>query len=430
MGDHRLTNERLRNWLDGNQPARERMCLSLLKLQSKYSDVRPRRPRGGPDGSRDIEAVYNGTTVVWGAVGFRNGASDCPEDRRETKKKFRSDLAAALKKSAELEAFVFFTNVDLRPSDERQLIETAKKKGILHVNIYDRERLRTLLDAPEGFAVRLDCLDIELSKEDQLSFFDRFGSDLEKLVRGGFQEVDAKLNRIEFFHSSGRPAKSAYVIIWLERQATPAAVGHFRILCRVWRTDMLSFGSPNLFIAGRDAYSTFTNKEKRLMGFGFRSMIWIGESTGVNKLFTQQCSMPSLTTQQFRIEVPLPRQGPFTKIDDFDRTAIDLTVTTPLVRLMAWVGFGVDDYVIARAPTQNFAQHHNQQIRNWPEQLTEDERQIGWTKLRIKVNDPSLPPPASPAPDSPAGPWNIDFRYYTSPRALGAGEPDRQNISL
>ena len=68
----RQTDERLRTWLAGNQPAQERLCSALFPLLGAYSDVRPRRPQGGRDGSRDIEALKDGINVVWGAVGFRN----------------------------------------------------------------------------------------------------------------------------------------------------------------------------------------------------------------------------------------------------------------------------------------------------------------------------------------------------------------------
>jgi hypothetical protein len=97
----RLTEERLRSWLDARQTERERMCLGVLSLDRRYTDVQPRRPKGGPDGGRDIQATFRGE-VVWGAVGFRNQVSDSPEDRREARKKFTSDLDAALKEKPDL----------------------------------------------------------------------------------------------------------------------------------------------------------------------------------------------------------------------------------------------------------------------------------------------------------------------------------------
>jgi len=52
------TDERLKNYLDTNQLRREQLCLAVMAIDRRFSDVRPRHPRGGPDGGRDIEAVW------------------------------------------------------------------------------------------------------------------------------------------------------------------------------------------------------------------------------------------------------------------------------------------------------------------------------------------------------------------------------------
>lgn len=71
MCDIRRTEERLRSHLDSNQVMRERMCLALLPLLGPYTREQPRRPKGGPDGGRDLEAIFQGSIPVWGAVGFK-----------------------------------------------------------------------------------------------------------------------------------------------------------------------------------------------------------------------------------------------------------------------------------------------------------------------------------------------------------------------
>ena len=96
MNGPRLTEERLRYHLDVNQVMRERLCLAIMPLLGPYTQERPRRPKGGPDGGRDIEAVFQGSTVVWGAVGFRNGGGNDDAARREAQEKFDADLSRAL----------------------------------------------------------------------------------------------------------------------------------------------------------------------------------------------------------------------------------------------------------------------------------------------------------------------------------------------
>ncbi len=125
MSDPRLTEERLRYYLDSNQVMRERMCLALLPLLGPFTHVRPRRPKGGPDDARDLECLYENAIPTWGAVGFRNGGGNDAGARNAAMKKFEDDLEAALKENASLRSFVFFTNVDLTPRQKEELEEYA-----------------------------------------------------------------------------------------------------------------------------------------------------------------------------------------------------------------------------------------------------------------------------------------------------------------
>jgi len=131
--DTRLTEERLRYHLDSNQVMRERLCLALLPLLGPFTKEQPRRPKGGPDQGRDIEAIYKGQFVVWGAVGFRNGGGNDEQARREIEDKFKMDIERALEEAVSLAGFVFFTNVDLTPSRKERLIHHAQGKGVCRV---------------------------------------------------------------------------------------------------------------------------------------------------------------------------------------------------------------------------------------------------------------------------------------------------------
>lgn len=42
-----VTDEQLKGYLDTNQLHREQMCLSILALDKRFTNVRPRHPRGG-----------------------------------------------------------------------------------------------------------------------------------------------------------------------------------------------------------------------------------------------------------------------------------------------------------------------------------------------------------------------------------------------
>jgi hypothetical protein len=90
------TDQRLKNYLDTNQMHREQMCLAVMAIDKRFSNVRPRHPRGGPDGARDIEAVFNGVQRVFGAVGFVNQATDSETHKTSATTKFNDDLTAGV----------------------------------------------------------------------------------------------------------------------------------------------------------------------------------------------------------------------------------------------------------------------------------------------------------------------------------------------
>jgi hypothetical protein len=179
----RQTEERLRYHLDSNQVMRERLCLALMPLIGPYTRERPRRPKGGPDGGRDIEAVHEGSTIAWGAVGFRNGGGNDEQARRETSNKFDADLGRAIEENPTLQAFVFFTNVDLTPTIVEQLKEKGAAVGVSLVDVVDLERLRHALDSPEGLIARLQYLDIPMSATEQIALVNKFGNQLHAASR-------------------------------------------------------------------------------------------------------------------------------------------------------------------------------------------------------------------------------------------------------
>jgi hypothetical protein len=157
-----MTEERLRTWII-NHADRERLCISVLTLDRRFSGVKPRRPKGGPDGARDIQALFDNQSIVWGAVGFRANVTDSMGDKKWVKKKFTCDVDAAIEENPSLWGFVFFTNVDLTPKELTDLERYAREKRLSFVEVYWRERLRVVLDSPRGLLPRFQYLDIALT---------------------------------------------------------------------------------------------------------------------------------------------------------------------------------------------------------------------------------------------------------------------------
>lgn len=225
------TDERLKNYLDTNQLHREQMCRAILATDKRFSDVRPRHPRGGPDGGRDIQAIYREDQTAFGAVGFVNQANDSEEHKRTIRKKFSDDLENAISADSELKAFVFFTNINFTIGEKEELINKAKKAGILYCDILDRERIRISLDSPDGLSIRFQYLNISLSEAEQASFFARWGDDIQSVISSGFQKIEGTLNRVLFLQEANDPVSHLTVSIELDKKYTAEEIGHFRLFC-------------------------------------------------------------------------------------------------------------------------------------------------------------------------------------------------------
>lgn len=225
------TDERLKSYLDTNQLYREQMCLAVLATDKRFSDVRPRHPRGGPDGGRDIQAIYRDEQTAFGGVGFVNQGNDSNEQKKTIKKKFSDDLASAISADENITAFVFFTNINLTIGEKDSLIEKARNEGVIFCDILDRERIRIALDSPDGFSIRFQYLNITLSEEEQASFFSRWGDDIQSVISSGFQKVEGTLNRVLFLQESNDPIASLTISLELDKKYSADEIGHFRAFC-------------------------------------------------------------------------------------------------------------------------------------------------------------------------------------------------------
>jgi len=150
---------RLLNWTKG-QKASERLSAHILRVDG-FKSVDPSHPLGGKDGLKDIIAIKD--NIPWiGAAYFPRGQ----KRYQEIKVKFLNDLKGIKTNNASGLAFV--TNQELTLNERSEFKNLGKPSSI---EIYHLERISGLLDTPENYGIRLEFLDIELSKEEQISFF-------------------------------------------------------------------------------------------------------------------------------------------------------------------------------------------------------------------------------------------------------------------
>jgi len=177
--------------------------------------------------------LFDGSTVVWGAVGFRNGGGNDSAARADADAKFRSDLQSMLEENPQLQAFVFFTNVDLPPAQHTELTTHARGRGIRHVEIFDFERLRHVLDSPAGLIARLQYLGITMSPTEQAALVDRYGRELQRVVTTRLDRVQRTLAEMEDFMAFQRPVFRFDVTLEFREDVTSKELGTAALLLDV-----------------------------------------------------------------------------------------------------------------------------------------------------------------------------------------------------
>lgn len=155
----RETFHRLLEWEKG-QAASERLAALILE-QEGFRDIDPSHPLGGKDGGKDMLCEFNGFKWI-GAVYFPRGQ----QNFSEIKKKYRHDLEGAYRNGAK--GIAFITNQELSLMERKTLEETDKT---LDVRIYHLERIADILNTPKMYGIRLEYLEIEMTKEEQLAYF-------------------------------------------------------------------------------------------------------------------------------------------------------------------------------------------------------------------------------------------------------------------
>jgi hypothetical protein len=150
---------RLLDW-DRSSPPSERLTAHLLREEG-FNSIDPSHPLGGPDGLKDVICERDGKKWV--------GAAYFPRGQRafnEIQKKLNDDLEGV--KSNNVDGIVFVTNQELKLG-ERQKLKDNIDEGI-EIEIFHLERIASILDQPRCYGIRLEFLDIEMTKEEQVSF--------------------------------------------------------------------------------------------------------------------------------------------------------------------------------------------------------------------------------------------------------------------
>lgn len=176
---------RLLEW-DRSQAPAERLAALILRIE-EYLAIDPSHPLGGPDGLKDAVCDLDGRKWVV-SVFFPRGQKSF----LVIKTKFENDLKGVARNEAS--GIVFVTNQEMNLSEREELVSTAGEAGI---DIFHLERICSILNSPACYGMRLDFLDIEMTKEEQLAFVATRDAAIER-IQTSQNEI---LQRIEEFQT-------------------------------------------------------------------------------------------------------------------------------------------------------------------------------------------------------------------------------------
>lgn len=396
------TDERIKSYLDTNQLHREQMCRAILSIDQRYTDVRPRHPRGGPDGGRDLEAIYRENHTAYGAVGFVNQANDSSEQKRSIQEKFSSDLKSALSANNQLDAFVFFTNINLTIGEKESLISTARASNIVHCEIFDRERIRISLDAPDGFSIRFQYLNISLSEEEQASFFAKWGDDIQQVISSGFKNIENGINRLLFLEESRNPLHHFTISFELKEKYPAEEIGHFRAFCSMYLKEIkenifgIIFGSSDRSNRMRGDIKEDFTLEKSGIKYGISSGQWESHIDLENRLsddetnekYKQVGSSSSIGKDDVEFigisyqKDCFIRYMPTISLKDLDEAMFLPILNKSLAEKVKAIHIYSDGYKIQELGSGDFSIDSGEFEPHIPAQFTDEELIDPWVKIR------------------------------------------------
>lgn len=168
-------------------PAKEYLAADILRLEN-FIYIDPIHPQGGRDGKKDI-ICYRDQVKFVAACWIPNDSNK--EDYKSLFDKFDSDLKGVSLNSAQ--GYVFITNCSVTVGERNDLIKHALSNGCQVCEVYHLERLRQILDTPVGYGTRLRVLGIEMTKEDQLSFYEAVKNEHLRLIMQSLQKFEANV---------------------------------------------------------------------------------------------------------------------------------------------------------------------------------------------------------------------------------------------
>ena len=231
----RETWTRLREW-DTGSASSERMTARILAMEG-FVSIDPSHPLGGRDGGKDILCARDDKRYL-AACYFPRGE----QSESVVREKFESDVAKA--KNQKVDGMIFVTNQEITLA----VREAFRDRAIpLALELYHLERLAGCLDVPQAYGLRLEFLDIEMTKEEQISSFAMLTESLSALQQSlasltARQVSQGAIQTVSVQTLTPDLSTSAYTSIFPTKIKTCTCGEVFRAIRNISATTVVSLG--------------------------------------------------------------------------------------------------------------------------------------------------------------------------------------------
>jgi hypothetical protein len=271
------------------------------------------------------------------------------------KKKFKDDLTAARSARPNLRGFVFFTNVDVTPTEEAELQQHGLAQGLTYVSIINRELMRQYLDGQTGLSVRYQYLHITMSDVEQKVFFQTYGARLEDIILNRFGYVEQKLERLEFIQDAAEPFNKMGMILFFDKRVAVQELSNCAVRINIyvdlrhWSKDYGNDDARMLWIATK----TRTPYPERPNFIVFDNFLWTTTCDGKNITsvthaaaydWGEQPTVEVVELFSYHVRDRLP----FATISELSWRPITTDVTKSLLGKLSNIWLVVGDYVVCK----------------------------------------------------------------------------------
>ena len=273
---------------------------------------------------------------------------------------------------------MFFTNIDLTPTEVDELNIIAKERNIKLIEIYYRERIRISLDSSDGLGIRFQYLNINLSEAEQAAFFSRWEKGLESLILKNFNNVDQKLARIEFLSQMSRDIQQIHFLIQLDRGYTADELGKYKFVVQIFDSSVEKDPWDSLYIAGFDQNGKVFNEGEEFKVIGIQKQSWYN----YEEKFKFNCSTGfKEITNMLNSSVYIGGKSlPFLKMQDLDNKSVYFYLSKSLLDKLKGIFLIANNYIIVGSHRKDlhFKNQSPLDDTNMPKEFYEPKNHLEW----------------------------------------------------